>query len=94
MAVDIEKPAPESHSLLRAMVTADISREGAYSSFMIRAGLLADMLDEIERYREALGSIGAFKTSGPSKPGQIKGEHRAMIIIARAALSPTESGDG
>lgn len=36
---------------LREMLARDIDREGAFSSFMIRAGLLADLLDEIEAHR-------------------------------------------
>lgn len=40
---------------LRSMVGDDMKREGSISSFMIRSGLLADLLDELATFR-ALGS--------------------------------------
>jgi len=55
---------------------------------------LADTIEaqeaEIERLREALRSISMRKTGGVFGPGQIRAEHRAMIIEARAALGETE----
>ena len=41
------------HGLLRALVAADIEREGPTSSTMVRAGLLADILDQHAELLEA-----------------------------------------
>ena len=48
---DDPKPKPILTGMLRDMVVADIAREGAASSFMIRAGLLLDILDELDALR-------------------------------------------
>lgn len=50
------------HGLLRALVAADIEREGPTSSTMVRAGLLADILDQHAELLEALTALLA--TSG------------------------------
>lgn len=40
--------------MLRQMVADDIKRNGPTGSFMIRNGLLADLLDELAEHREFL----------------------------------------
>jgi hypothetical protein len=39
-------PSDRRHALLREMIEKQIEQEGSMSSFMVRAGLLLDILDE------------------------------------------------
>lgn len=51
----------------------------------------ADRLQQQDRLREALERIAKRKMGGPFKGGQVVGERREMIEIARSAL--TQSGN-
>ncbi len=57
-------PETQAHPIdaLRQMVADDIKRNGDFSSFMIRNGKLADLLDELQRHRQSSSNAGGVET--------------------------------
>lgn len=75
---------PVTHPIeaLREMVARDIVRTGATESFMIRSGLLADLLDELASLRQSHSIPGDVGTATCSEcDGESKGctgEYRCL----------------
>lgn len=65
---EVERPIEQ----LSVMLDAEIARDGPVSSFMIRSGLLRDLLDELARHRLA-------STEGREGQGAEIGQRRYLI---------------
>lgn len=85
---------------LRGMVEAEIAREGSISSFMIRSGLLLDILDRIAALEAALTDIDAMPYYEEPVPAEwvsgLTRRYNKALDIARAslALDSATLGDG
>ena len=97
MTAAVEERAPVSINALSDMLDADIARSGAMESFMIRAGLLREVLDELARHRldrealEKLRLLSERATWGPWCWEQCGDKHDDPIV---GIAMPADDADG